>query len=376
MGALGKDGLGSDRLRVLLLVNTLEIGGSESQLTELVARTHPERMDAVVATLAASRRPRHEDRMRGLGVPVVALTRSGGAAPGRALAAAARLNRLLGHRRPHVLYAWGNRMALLALPVARRHGVPVVLARRAAGHSETETSSPLLWLLGAAERRVCLVTANSAAVRDSAISRGVSPSRVRMVPNGCALTARASTPSNGEVRIGYMARLRPGKGHGRLMDVLGRMDTQTPWRVDLAGDGPLEAEVCAAVGRLGLESRVRWLGVVDDVAGFWAEHDVGVLLSDTEGSPNAVIEAATAGRPVVVTDVPGSAETVAPGTGFVIPKDDPAAIAEAVARLVDDPALRTRMGAAARRSVRDRFDMDAMVDGHLAALAEAAQVGA
>jgi glycosyltransferase involved in cell wall biosynthesis len=115
---------------------------------------------------------------------------------------------------------------------------------------------------------------------------------------------------------------------------------------------------------------VRFTGGFSDARAFWAERHVGVLLSDHEGLPNALIEAAMAGRPVVGTDVGGMPEVVGPG-GFVVGADDPAATGAALAQLIDDAALRTRLGAAAHRHAAERFSMAQFVAGHHSAIMEA-----
>jgi glycosyltransferase involved in cell wall biosynthesis len=97
---------------------------------------------------------------------------------------------------------------------------------------------------------------------------------------------------------------------------------------------------------------VRFLGETHDVNVLLAESDVLVLSSDHEGTPNVLLEAACAGLPVVATAVGGVPDIVGDGTtGILVPPDDPAALASALARLAGDPKLRRRMGDAARLRV-------------------------
>ena len=90
-----------------------------------------------------------------------------------------------------------------------------------------------------------------------------------------------------------------------------------------------------------------------DVADIWRRADIFVLASrGGEGLPRALIEAAACGRPLVVTDVPGNRDFVRDGVeGLLVPPDDPARLAEALARLASDADLRRRMGMAARQRV-------------------------
>ena len=84
-----------------------------------------------------------------------------------------------------------------------------------------------------------------------------------------------------------------------------------------------------------------------------------------------------AGRPMVGTDSGGTADVVAPGTGFLVPIEDPDGTAAALERLIDDRGLREKMGAAAHRHVVERFSIERFVDGHLAAIeaARSAKLG-
>lgn len=102
---------------------------------------------------------------------------------------------------------------------------------------------------------------------------------------------------------------------------------------------------------------VTWLGHVDDMPGLFRTIDIVVLPSYREGLPKTLIEAAACGLPLITTDVPGCREVITDGVeGILIPARDGAALARAIARLGDDPALRQRQGEAARRRAVDEFD--------------------
>ena len=97
------------------------------------------------------------------------------------------------------------------------------------------------------------------------------------------------------------------------------------------------------------------MGHVDDVREVWAQSHVAVLPSRREGLPKSLLEAA-AGRPLIATDVPGCREIVRPDvTGLLVAPDDPAALADAIERLMKDRVLRLRLGAAARQTVVAEF---------------------
>jgi glycosyltransferase involved in cell wall biosynthesis len=99
-----------------------------------------------------------------------------------------------------------------------------------------------------------------------------------------------------------------------------------------------------------------WWGHREEMPSVLAQAHIVVLPSYREGLPKVLLEAAACGRPVVTTDVPGCREVVRNGlNGFIVPVRDSDALVEALARLIDDPALRRRMGACGRRIVEEAF---------------------
>jgi glycosyltransferase involved in cell wall biosynthesis len=121
----------------------------------------------------------------------------------------------------------------------------------------------------------------------------------------------------------------------------------------------------ALATELGLADVVELPGRVDPEAmrGMLGGASIACLSSVWEGMPGAVMEAMACGLPVVATDVSGTREVVADGeSGLLVPPCDPPALARALARLLDDPELRTRLGTAGRRRMEERFSLEAMLD--------------
>jgi glycosyltransferase involved in cell wall biosynthesis len=360
---------------VLFVVGDVGSGGAEGQLVELLARCRPA-VEPALATLSVSERSGPVlRRLRDAGVRHVALSTPRGPKPVRAVGAIARLEAALRSFRPHVCSPWLEEAGLLVIPAARLHGIPAVLIRQNIAGSPAERSPVLRRAIRQVEPWATLVVGNSQAVLEVAERRGISRSRLRLVENGHIVTAPLPMPSGPEAVLGYVAQFRPEKGHLRLLEALSRIETSSPWRVDLAGDGPLLERVKADAERRGLGDRVRTVGHVSDIQAFWAEREVAVLLSDFEGSPNALIEAAMAGRPMVATDQGGTTEIVAPGTGFLVPVEDPGGTAAVLERLIDDRALRAQMGDAAHAHVARRFSIGQFVAGQIEALRDAAASG-
>ncbi len=130
----------------------------------------------------------------------------------------------------------------------------------------------------------------------------------------------------------------------------------------VVGDGELRPRAERFVREHRLETRVRFIGQRSDVPQILAASDVFVLSSRWEGLPYTIIEAMMAGLPVVATNVGGVSELVKDGvTGFLVPRRDPKALAEALQRLIDDPELRKRMGEAGRQKALREFTLDRML---------------
>ena len=132
----------------------------------------------------------------------------------------------------------------------------------------------------------------------------------------------------------------------------------------LVGDGPQIGALKALGERLGLADRITFTGWVpyEQVPAELAQLDIYAALSRQESFGVAVLEAGAAGRPVVVSDAGGLPEVVRDGvTGLVVPRENPVAAADALLRLVTDPAQRLIMGKSGRQHVHDNYAWDVCV---------------
>jgi glycosyltransferase involved in cell wall biosynthesis len=194
------------------------------------------------------------------------------------------------------------------------------------------------------------------------------PGRVVVVHNSVASAGfhgappaalRQSLTRNGEPLVLTLARLDPQKGLPYLLEAAKSLPGAT---FAIAGDGRDRAALEEQARSLGLGGRVRFLGYRDDIPDLLAACDLFVLPSLFEGLPISVLEAMAAGKPVVATRIGGTDEAVENGvTGFLVPPRDPAALADAVKRMLADPAAGRRMGEAGRARALAEFSAQAMV---------------
>jgi glycosyltransferase involved in cell wall biosynthesis len=232
-------------------------------------------------------------------------------------------------------------------------------------------------------RAVDSVIAISGGVRDALVASGVRPERIRVVPSAVDPSRAQAAPgvraaqrvawgvSPGEVVLLVLGALERRKGQDVLLDALDALGERArAARVVLCGEGSerpaLEARAAASGGRVLLT------GFQDEVAPCLAAADIVVVPSRHEGLGVAALEAMAAGKPVVVSQVGGLGEVVVDGeSGLLVPCEDPAALATALARLLDDPALRTRLGATGQVRVTQHYSLAAMAEGTLACYGEA-----
>ncbi len=191
---------------------------------------------------------------------------------------------------------------------------------------------------------------------------GVAPSRIAVIPgSGVDIDALKPQPEPpGPVTIGFVGRLLDDKGvatlvraHDRLRQRGLAVRTLLAGAPDPSNPASIPQQTLANWRR---HDGLELLGHVADIGGFWAKAHIAVLPSRREGLPKSLMEAAACGRPIVATDVPGCREVARPGlNALLVPVDDDAALADALATLAEDADLRARLGAAGRGLAESEF---------------------
>ena len=163
----------------------------------------------------------------------------------------------------------------------------------------------------------------------------------------------------GEILIGNAGRLTPQKGQKLLIDIAATLKKQPiPFRILIAGIGEIEAELKAHAIERGVEDVVQFLGFVSDMKSFHQSLDIFALTSLWEGFCYVQVEAMTLNRPVVAWNVSSIPEVVIDGeTGYLCPAQDTTAFAARLLALMQDEALRKKLGENGRARVIDHFEM-------------------
>jgi glycosyltransferase involved in cell wall biosynthesis len=200
---------------------------------------------------------------------------------------------------------------------------------------------------------------------------GLQPDQIRVVPNGVDIAAIDAARPGAEVRrelglsegapvIGLVGRLDHwGKGHKELFEAMAGLKERFPIHALIIGGGRRRKEVRALAASLGLADIVHFLGHRRDVPDLLHAMDIFILPSYSEGVSLALLEAMAAGLPVIASAVGGNPEVVTDGeTGLLIPPRDAEALAEAMERLLADPAWAKEMGENARKQVEADYSLD------------------
>jgi glycosyltransferase involved in cell wall biosynthesis len=261
----------------------------------------------------------------------------------KAVAATARLARCIRHVRPDVVHAHNVRATVLArlALVATHHRAVLVPTLHGVAPGDYDATSRILRYTA---RRVI---ACAPSVARSLEAAGFPRDRIDVITNGAALHSVGP-----ERQADLRASLHLGTAP--LVVGIGRLVEQKDWPVFIeaasrmegpsfvvAGDGPLRQELMNLARRSG--NRVRFLGVVDDIAALVGLASCVVSTSAWEGLPLTLLEALSLGAPVVATAVDGVTDLVPPAAALLVAPGDPAAVSEAISRVLTDDDLATNL---------------------------------
>ena len=193
-------------------------------------------------------------------------------------------------------------------------------------------------------------------MRDNLLRNNFRAEAIHLLPPIVAVPETvARTASDGPLRILYVGQLIRGKGVDLMLKALALL--RIPWRAVIVGDGNDRAMLEGLAASLQIADRVRFTGWTDEPETFFADCDAAVFPSRwQEPFGLAGAEALAHGVPVAAFDVGGVREWLTDGkSGFAVPEQDIAALAEKLELFYREPELRKKMGDAGRESVRERF---------------------
>jgi glycosyltransferase involved in cell wall biosynthesis len=365
--ALGKkraDGK-NDPPRVFLMTDQLRVGGTERQF---VAHTNSINRDFFQVQLGCLQKC--GPFLESLG-EITEFNPGGSFLGKRAFQSYRKLGRHLREHRVSVAHSFDFYSNVMLIPVARIVGVPVVIG---SFRSMGDRFRPAQFAVLAILLQLCdAVVCNSYAAAKRLVECGVSGDKAVVIGNGLSKEAFAEAqpalaPSAGLMRVGMIGRMNEAvKNHTLFLRAAANLAQTFPnLEFILAGDGDLRPSLEKLARELKIEKRVRFLGERHDIPAVLASLDISVVPSLSESLSNVIMESMAAGKPVVASNVGGNAELVHEGeTGRLVSPHDPKELAGAIARLLENSALRKTWGQNARaialanfglESVRDRYE--------------------
>jgi glycosyltransferase involved in cell wall biosynthesis len=360
------------RRKVFYFLDSLNVGGTETQAVELALRMPVSEYEITLGCLTA-KGPLLE-RLQGSAVRVEEFHPKGGLDSPKGFYEMLRLAAYLRREQFDVVHAhdlWSN---LMGVPAARLARVPAIISsQRDLSHFEWYRGIKGK-MLRRIQRMSKVLLANATPIRDALIAEdGFPPAKLVVIHNGVD-TSRFQRGKRDR------ARLVPGSGTGKLVVLVGNMHSDVkghPWLIEaapavlqefpdtrfvLAGDGEARPEFERQVRERGLGEIFVFLGARSDIPDILASCDIGVLPSKAEGLSNAVLEYMAAGLPTIVSRVGGNPELVQDGvSGLLVPQQDSKALEVALLRLLRDEDFAGRMAEAGRRIATQDYSYERLV---------------
>lgn len=344
-------------IRLFLMINTFETGGSERQFTVLAQNLASPQFQTHLGCVSRRGPLAHH-------FPDAEQFPLGGSLFGwQSLRTRLSLSRHLRQNRVQVAHAFDFYTNLMLIPAARLARVPVVIgSHRQLG----DLMTPAQFRAQAIAFRWCdMVVCNSQAAADRLLATGLSPGKIAVIGNALPAEAFTAAPAAlpkppGVVRVGMVARMNHRyKNHSGFLRIAAEIHKRMPnAEFVLAGDGPLRQELGKEAASLGLGASAIFLGDRQDMSAVLASIDVAVNTSDSESLSNVILEAMAAGLPVVAYSVGGNSELLSPERGALIPAGNETSFADALEKLLADSTLRQQQGRNALRFAQENFGLE------------------
>ena len=363
---------GSRRIRIVHVLDNLNTGGTELNAVRTAEALDRDRFEVSFLCLQARGPLRARLEVAGIPVREIAVTSLLSAS---AVRRALEIRDLVRRERIDVVHAHDPYANALAAPSVRLAGHGAVIASH---RWWRDVHRPRVRLANRlAYRFAHRVLANSPAVGELVVrEEGVSRARLVVIPNFVdeaafrpltdvrrAALRRQVGLAPGEVAIGVVANLNPVKNHAMLLRAAARLAGAWPAvRFVLVGEGSEREALSVLARELGIADRVLMPGRMAHEPGLPGIFDISTLTSREEGFPNWVVESMAAGRAVVATRVGGVPDAVLEGeTGMLVEPGNDQMLAEALHRVLGDPAFRNRLGAAGTLRARSLYHVSTVM---------------
>jgi glycosyltransferase involved in cell wall biosynthesis len=280
--------------------------------------------------------------------------------------------RLFRSIRPDVVHTHGYRIDLLDRQVAARLGIPTVTTVHGASKTDGLKGKFFEWLQRRNYRRFDAVVAVSTPLRDATIADGVPAHRLHLVQNAWAglrepLSREAARQQlaldEGSCVVGWVGRFIPVKGGDVFLDALSRIPEPRPTGV-MIGYGREADRLRQQAEELGLARTVRFYPEIRDAARYYPAFDVFALSSRSEGLPIVILEAMAAGVPIVATRVGGVTDALGDQHAWLVPPEDPQALALAISDALRDRRSAEKRAHDAARRLEEHYALDRFLDGY------------
>ncbi len=352
----------TEPVRVCFLIDELATAGTETQLLALLHHLDRSRVSPYLVLLRGESDA--SVALEPADCPVLRLGAGALRSPKTALRAL-RFMQFLWRERIEVVQVYFPDSSYFGVPAAFLAGVRHRLrTRNNVGHWMTR----LHRILGRALNSLTTATVANCEAAKRALLADEKPAadRVHVLENGVDLDRFLSIPEPSDTPlrwVGAVANLRPVKGLDVLVEAAALLREEFPevgFRV--AGEGDERGRLTQLIHERHLDGRFYLDGAENDVPGFLSKLDIAVLPSRAEGMSNAVLEYMAAARPIVASAVGAMPDVLHDEThGLLVAPGDPVALADQIARLLRDPPLARRLGAAARQRANEHFSRPAMV---------------
>lgn len=354
--------MGAKKLNVLQLVNGFAIGGGEVGLLTLVKLLNREKYNQVICSVGQGGPLQKEFEETGYPVKVFKKKFAFD------FSLIPKVAQLMKSEKIDIVLTTLFYADVIGAFAAHRAGVPVDISWEVVSHPFKFRHT---YAYKKAMKHIDMVVPVSHAIRRQIIAeRGVPEEKAQTIHYGVDTVKYAVKDgkakrkelgiADDEIVFGTNARMTHQKGHCYLVEAAKQVVQKYPKvKFMLAGDGPLRGDLETQIREAGLTQKFRFLGFRSDIVELLSAYDMYVLPSLFEGLPNQVLEAMSCGKGVIATAVDGTVEAVNEAeTGLLVPSKNPGALAQALLKVLDNPALFQKFGVNSRKRIEEQFTIE------------------